>query len=184
MLSCARISSSAVASTLRAFALLAITALGACNSPFGVPPGDCSYEPSSCPSLAVASLCTAAGACTVDGAPAVCDQGSCSLAPGQKLTVQLEGSKVTAATPDLILHFTTVTPAPEEVHVLIDGVEIAGEKQLGSEDIQVEWKSSSPSPKTLELSFSKGTDATGVDISFRNLECEIDEQLSCHGGGN
>ncbi len=183
MLSRARIPSSAVASTLRAFALLAITALGACN-PVGVLPGDCSYEPSSCPSLAVAWFCTAAGACTVDGAPAECDQSSCSLAPGQKLTVQLEGSKVTAATPDLILHFTSVTPAPEEVHVLIDGVEIAGEKQLGSEDIQVTWKSSAPSPKTLELSFSKGTEATKVDVSFQNLECEIDDQASCHGGGN
>ncbi len=151
--------------------------------PLGVPPWDCSYEPSSCSSLAVAWICTAPGMCTVDGALAECDQSSCSLAPGQMLTVQLESSKVTAATPDLIVHFTTVLPAPEEVHVLIDGVEIAGDKLLGSEDIQVKWRSSSTSPKTLELSFSKGTDATGVDISFRNIECERDEQTSCHGGG-
>jgi hypothetical protein len=184
MLSLFRIHSSPIVSTLRAFALLALTALGACDSPAGVFPGDCSYEASRCPGLEVFSRCTAPGTCTVDGALAVCDQGHCSLSPGQKLTVQLASAELTGATPDLEIHFATGAPTPEEVHVLIDGVEIAGETEPGSADILVKWTSSAISPQALELSFSsKGIETTEVEASFQNLQCEIDDQLSCHGGG-
>ena len=181
MLSSVRNPLSRFAFSACAFALLALTTIG-CGTP---EPVDCAYLPSKCPGVSFSRLCpNGGGTCTVDAAPATCDESTCTLGPNQKLTIPLDGLMITGSTPDLLLRFRDAFVPAKDVHVLIDGTEVeAVEDETTSPYLRVSWTSAATEPKKIEISFTTATGPERVDVSFSAVDCKLNELSNCHSGG-
>lgn len=176
--------------SVRAIALLATLALtaAACGIAGGEGEPDCSIKTlgsSACVIVAHAALCPSGGSCTVDAHPATCTDGSCALAPWQKLVIPLAGKKITASTPDLAIHFDGDATIGAVLHVLIDGKAVAAEGEPGLANFSVKWGEAATAPTSVEISFTNttGNAARKITVSFENLQCELDELGACHSGG-
>lgn len=144
--------------------------------------GDCSADLSNCPYRAETTFCGASDGCTVDGAPAICDNGRCTFDLTQKLTIPLEKAKITSDMPDLLLDIPSLGDIDfKDVLVTLDGVLLHVEEDVAPGPyLWVKWTRVSD-PKTLEIAFAKGTGPVRVSVSFADVECQNAANQACPG---
>lgn len=144
---------------------------------------DCASEPSQCSTpLNVHELCDMSDICTVDDAPASCTTQECGLPPGAKLVIDLERLDVSSSIPDLVIHNAEGALSPADVHIAVDGVEVAPE-EIDGVDVIAHLGSGADSAKKLEVWISNAAGLARLALTFRDVQCEEDERAACNGGG-